>query len=137
MDNIIWRGRPSQWLNFGCFVVCGLLFWLVVPMFVAWWRWLAIRNTRYELSTDRLFTYSGVLNKKTDELELYRVKDYSQESPFFLRLVGLSNVLLKTSDDSHPYVNIKAISDATSVRQLLRTNVEACRAKSKVREWSN
>lgn len=137
MDGIIWRGKPSQLLNIGTFVVCGLLFWLVVPIFIAWWRWLIIRNTRYELTAERFFTYSGVLNKKIEELELYRVKDYSQNSPFFLQLAGLSNVALESSDRTTPSVKIRAIKDATEVRQLLRTNVEICRKKNGVREWAN
>ena len=137
MDNIIWSGRPSQWLNFKWFLACGLLFWLVVPILIAWWRWLVIRNTRYELTTQRLFTYHGVLNKEIDELELYRVKDFSQKSPFFLRLVGLGVVQVDTTDRSHPVVTINGITDASEVRQLLRTNVEACRRKTNVREWTN
>ncbi|PAA33108.1 hypothetical protein CJU79_23045 [Pseudomonas fragi] len=137
MDNIIWSGRPSQWLNFKWFLACALLFWLVVPIIVAWWRWLVIRNTRYELTTQRLFTYHGVLNKEIDELELYRVKDFSQKSPFFLRLVGLGVVQVETTDRTDPSVTINGIKDASEVRQLLRTNVEACRRKTNVREWTN
>lgn len=134
MSDVIWRGKPSQWLNFGWFVICGLLFWLVVPVFVAFWRWLVIRNTRYELSSDRLFTYSGVLNKSIDELELYRVKDYSQLNPLLLRVVGLGNLVLITSDRTHAEVIIVAIPDVTEVRAMLRANVEKCRAKNNVRE---
>ena len=137
MDGVIWRGKPSQLLNLGSFIVCGLLFWLVVPIFIALWRWLVIRNTRYELTSDRFFTYSGVLNKKVEELELYRVKDYSQNSPFLLSLAGLSNVVLESSDRTTPSVIIHGIKDATEVRQMLRTNVEACRRKNGVREWAN
>lgn len=134
MNNVIWRGQPSQWLNFGCFLICGLLFWLIVPIFIALWRWLVVRSMRYELTADRLFVYSGVLNKRIDELELYRVKDYSQSNPFLLRLVGLGNLTLYTSDRSDSTVQISAISDATQVRGLLREYVEKCRAKKGVRE---
>ena len=134
MNNVIWRGQPSQWLNFGWFLICGLLFWLIVPIFIALWRWLVVRSMRYELTADRLFVYSGVLNKKIDELELYRVKDYSQSNPFFLRLVGLGNVILFTSDRSDSTIQISAIPDATQVRGMLREHVEKCRAKKGVRE---
>ena len=134
MSDVTWRGRPSQWVNFGWFVICGLFFWLVIPIFIALWQWLAVRNTRYELTSDRLFTYSGVLNKTVDELELYRVKDYSQSHPLLLRMVGLGNISLKTSDRTDPDVLISAIPDATEVRAMLRTNVEKCRTSRGVRE---
>ncbi len=37
-----------------------------------------------------------------NELELYRVKDIVLNEPFLLRLVGLSNIVLVTSDRSTP-----------------------------------
>ena len=100
----VWFGTPSQVLNLGTFILMGIFFWLVIPLFVILWKWLAVKNTKYELTTERLKTRYGVLNKKTDELELYRVRDYKFEQPFFLRLFSLGNIVLQTSDKSHPEV---------------------------------
>lgn len=76
----------------------------------------------------------GVLNKNLGELELYRVRDYKLDQPFFLRLFSLSNIVLETSDKSHPTVVIKAIPDGEELREQFRTNVEACRTRKGVRE---
>jgi uncharacterized membrane protein YdbT with pleckstrin-like domain len=76
----------------------------------------------------------GVLNKKLDELELYRVRDYKLDQPFFLRLFSLGNIILQTSDRTHPTVVIQAIPDAENLREQLRTYVEACRTRKGVRE---
>ena len=89
----VWFGNPSQVVNLGTFILLGLFFWLVIPLLVILWKWLAIKNTKYELTTERLKTRHGVLNKKTDELELYRVRDYNYEQPFFLRLFSLGNII--------------------------------------------
>ena len=130
----VWSGTPSQVVNLPTFIVCVLLFFLVVPVFYALWRWLVVKMTKYELTTERLRTRYGVLNKKTDELELYRVRDYNFDQPFFLRLFSLGNVILQTSDRSHPTVVIRAIPAGEQLREQIRTHVEACRVAKRVRE---
>ncbi|MBF5054796.1 hypothetical protein Y5W_00090 [Alcanivorax sp. 521-1] len=131
----VWYGTPSQVINLGTFIVCGLLFFLVIPLFVALWRWLEVKFTKYELTTQRLRTRYGVLNRKTDELELYRVRDYQLVEPFFLRLFSLGNVVLRTSDRSNPVVTIKAVENGEELREKLRQYVEECRTHKGVREF--
>ena len=130
----VWSGTPSQVINLPTFIVCVLLFFLVIPVFYALWQWLVVKMTKYELTTERLRTRYGVLNKKTDELELYRVRDYKFDQPFFLRLFSLGNIILQTSDRSHPTVVIRAIPDGEQLREQIRTHVEACRVAKRVRE---
>tara|TARA_A100001391_G_scaffold69_3_gene148 strand:- start:7599 stop:8027 length:429 start_codon:yes stop_codon:yes gene_type:complete len=131
----VWYGTPSQVVNLGTFIVCGLLFFLVIPLFIALWRWLEVKYTKYELTTQRLRTRYGVLNRKTNELELYRVRDYQFEEPFFLRLFSLGNVILRTSDRSSPVVVIRAIENGEELREKLRQYVEECRTAKGVREF--
>ncbi len=130
----VWSGTPSQVTNFGSFIFLGILFFLVIPLFIIFWKWLVTKNIKYELTTERLRTRSGVLNKKMDELELYRVKDYKVDRPLFLRIFGLGNIILETSDRSSPIVMIKAIPDAEELREKVRTCVETRRDAKRVRE---
>jgi uncharacterized membrane protein YdbT with pleckstrin-like domain len=130
----VWFGTPSQVINLGSFILLGLFFWLVIPLFVILWKWLVVKNIKYELTTERLRTRHGVFNKKMDELELYRVRDYKLDQPFFLRLFSLGNIVLQTSDRSHPRVVIQAIPDAEDLREQLRKHVEECRMRKRVRE---
>ena len=130
----VWFGTPSQVVNLGSFVFMGLFFWLVFPLFIIFWKWLGIKNTKYELTTERLRTRYGILNKQTDELELYRVRDYKFEQPFFLRLFSLGNIVLQTSDKSHPEVILRAIPNGEELREEIRIHVEECRRKKGVRE---
>src|SRR5688572_33477212 len=104
----VWAGSPSQVLNVPVYLVCALLCWLIVPIFYAIWKWLVLKNIRYELTTERLKLREGVLNKRLDEIELYRVRDYSLEQPLVLRLFGLSNITLRTADPSQPVVVLRA-----------------------------
>jgi len=133
-ERTVWLGTPSQVVNLGSFILLGLFFWLVIPLFVILWKWLVVKNTKYELTTERLRMRHGVFNKKTDELELYRVRDYKFDQPFFLRIFSLGNIILQSSDKSHPHVVLRAIPNGEELREQLRTYVEACRTRKGVRE---
>ena len=130
----LWRGTPSQWVNLPWYILWLLLFWLVIPLFILLWQWLVIRTTVYELTSERLKLRRGVLNKHLDEVELYRVRDSQLEQPFFLRLFGLGNILLQTSDRSHPSVRLRAIRDGEQLYERVRAAVEESRARKGVRE---
>ena len=129
----VWTGSPSQIVNLPVFVLCTLLFFLVVPVFVAIWKWLVVHYIRYELTSERLRIRHGVLNKEYEELELYRVRDYRIEQPLYLRLFSLGNVTITSSDTSHPIVVLRAIRESEHVREQLRRYVEECRARKRVR----
>jgi uncharacterized membrane protein YdbT with pleckstrin-like domain len=132
-EALVWQGTPSQLLNFPVFLVCVLLFWLVIPVFVAIWKWLVVRNIRYELTSERLRVRRGVLNKELEEMELYRVRDYKLEQPLVLRLFSLGNVTVTSTDVSDPVVTLHAIRESEQVRERIRFYVEECRTKKRVR----
>jgi uncharacterized membrane protein YdbT with pleckstrin-like domain len=148
-ENSLWQGGPSQWLNLGKFVGCGVLaagiiagglFFapafaaLVIPLGYAIWSYLVVRNERFELTTERLRVSTGVINHQIDEIELYRVKDTFMMRPWWMRMTGLTSVSLETSDRSMPKLVIPAIHGGLEMRELLRKQVEIQRDKKRVRE---
>ena len=149
-ESSLWKGHTSQWVHFWYYLFCVLLIiaalvgipftgglsaiGIVVPFGMWLVRWWMTKTTAYELTTQRLKISSGILNRKLDELELFRVKDYSMNQPFFLRMVSLGNLTLVTSDASSPTVNIRAIPNVEDVREKLRTAVQNERDRKRVRE---
>ena len=111
-----------------------ILLLLLVPIFMALSRYLQTKNKIYELTTERLKTTEGVFSKKTDTLELYRVKDLKTHQSFFYRLVGIENVEMNTTDVSSPSVLIDAIPCAAALDDKVRNHVEAIRVQKGVRE---
>ena len=92
MDKIVWNGSPSQLTNIKTYI---LFFWtIILPLIV----YLRTRFTIYELTEERFREKTGILSQKIEELELYRVRDYTVEKPFIMRLFGLGNLILITSD---------------------------------------
>ena len=136
-ENLLWSGTPSQVTNFGAFVIWGLLACTLVlapvAFFVILWKYLAVKNQVYELTNQRLKMHSGVLSKRIEELELYRVRDTQFEQPFFLRLFGLGNVILLTTDTTSPEVIVPAIPNAQAIREQIRYAVEETRDSKRVR----
>ena len=130
----IWNGSPSQWTNFKTYVICAVLCWMVLPVFIAIWKYLIVKTWTIKITDERLIEEKGVLSKVTDELELFRVKDIKLDQPFFLRLVGLSNVVLITSDRTNKYVVIPAIKGGKELREELRSAIDVRRDKKRVRE---
>lgn len=150
-ETSLWKGCTSQlvhfWTYFLWFIVAAgiavaavillipLLFVaLLLPLIGMLARYIITRSTVYELTTQRLRKTSGVFSKQLDELELYRVKDSTLEQPFVLRLFGLGNVMIVSSDATMPEVRINGIADAFDVREKLRVAVEGERDRKRVRE---
>lgn len=152
-ETTFWKGSPSQWLNIGHFslaiflaaiiVVSSIfsgpaapivLIALVVPLLYAVWRFLVVRCQTFELTTERLRITRGVINQNIDEVELYRVKDMVVDRKWWMRLTGLGNIHVETSDRSLPHIDIPAIRDSINLREALRKKVEAMRDRKRVRE---
>ena len=68
-----WQGSPSPLIHLGLYLSCVLL----LPLPFALWRYWQIRSTRYTLTAERLVCQQGILHRIQDEVELYRIKDYT------------------------------------------------------------
>ncbi|HEY0944405.1 MAG TPA: PH domain-containing protein [Opitutaceae bacterium] len=151
-ENVVWRGSPSQWINFGTYLLCLLIAGAVVPLYLftqlgpiafaflalpagfAAIQWLLTRCHVYEVTTERIRTITGLLSRTSTELELYRVRDYTVIRPFWLRLVGRGNLVLQTSDRSNPQLILRAIPAVESLKDQIRANTERLRLSRGVRD---
>ena len=150
-ESPIWNGSPSQWLNAGWFVTCligvGVLFTVasltaqpllaalaIIPAIAALVKYLTVRSTRIDVTTERITTTVGIFSRRKWDMELYRVKDTMLHEPFLLRLVRRANIQIISSDRSSPSVTLPALPNAEWLRQQIRSNVERLRLKRGVRE---
>jgi uncharacterized membrane protein YdbT with pleckstrin-like domain len=124
----IWIGRPSQLINLFTYL---LLFWTIIFPLIAY---LKTRFTIYELTRTRLRLKTGIFSQQIEDTELYRVRDYSIDKPFWFRIFGLGHIKILTSDKSNPEINLYAVSKIENTAELIRHNVEIARKKSGTRE---
>lgn len=148
-ERTLFQGSSSQALNFGAYLLSGIvavalvvvavmfLPWLAlglaIPIGYAGWNWLLLRSRVYEVTTERIRVSTGILTRRTDELELYRVEDIALVEPLSLRLLGLGNIELATNDNSNPKLLLPAIKGVKQLREDLRKAVEERREKKHVR----
>ena len=108
-ERIIWSSRTSPLLNTSQYFLGALFAALLmpvdlriglIPLVVCTWYWLSTRTMRYELTSTRLISYSGVLSTHVEELELSTIKDFEILRSGFSRFFSLGTVLLIVDESS-------------------------------------
>ena len=162
-EKILWKGRPSHYINWKSYVIAIVLLLLgigalvlgalvltsnviyascIVFCFFVWpacnvlYKFIHVQTWKMKITDQRVTEEIGVFSKVIDEAELYRIKDIRLAQPFIFRLLGLSTIVLVTSDVSDSMITIPCINsnDAKILREELRTAVEARRNEKGIRE---
>jgi uncharacterized membrane protein YdbT with pleckstrin-like domain len=128
-EEVLYEGRralvPSIGLLLLSIVTVGL--WLL-PL------WFKSLGTRYRITTRRIVIETGVLSKKLEQVDLYRISDYTAERPLGQRIMGTGNLVLQTYDKTTPTVVIAGIkTDVVTLYEKLRTATEAEKERRRVR----
>jgi uncharacterized membrane protein YdbT with pleckstrin-like domain len=76
--------------------------------------------TRYRLTNQRLIKESGLLGRRIDEIELYRIRDTRLHQPFLQRLVGMGDVEVHSADVSGSF-RIENLPGAAEKREQIRS----------------
>jgi len=109
-----WRFFPFLiWLS----LMCTLL---------TFYRFIYIRNIRYELSAEIIRVTRGLFFKRIDQVELFRVKDYVLTQPFLLQIFSLMDLELKSTDPVNPVIRLRGIPYSDLV-DTIRTHVQEAR----------
>lgn len=132
-EEVIWQGCPHQVVNFGVWLLCCL----IIPIPYGIWIWIKTRSEIYEVTTQRIKLHTGILNKKTEDIELYRVKDTTLEEPALLRFYGAGNIIVETHDMTSQHITLRGVPGARELREKLRASIEAVRDRKRVRTVEN
>ena len=98
------------------------------------WQVLKVWCTRYEVDPEQLRYSSGVVLRKHEFVENYRIKDFLIEKPLIYRMFGLGNLTIYTSDKTTPILHLYAIRKPEEKYQILRGLVEISRKEKHVYE---
>ena len=116
-EQTLWEGRPS---DLGDQIRTGLL----------------MNNVRYKITSQRLIITTGLMNKKTEEIELVRIKDISMEKTMMDRMMGVGTITVVSTDPTTPEVLLEDVKEVEMVKDLLRdaVRVEKERYNTRYRE---
>ena len=108
------------------------LFGLFVTFLLAFVQFLFIRSREYIITTKRLVVIYGIFSLHTEEIELYRVIDWSVRQPLLLRMLNYGHINLFTIDATAPKITLFGLANPEKVRDTLRTHVQIARRDHKV-----
>jgi len=102
----------NQWLNLGLsesgIVVFGRyrfyagVFLLVFAALVVFFKALKLKMTYYEVTPDRIEWSRGILDRRVDNLDMFRIVDLKMRRSLLDCIVGVGTVTLITTDKSDP-----------------------------------
>ena len=128
-EEVLFEGRPA--------LVPSIAVLLLAIITVGIWllpRWWHRGSKLYRVTTRRIVVETGVLSKRLEQIDLYRIADYTVDRPFGQRVMGTGNLLLKTFDKSTPELDVHEIkTDVVALYEKLRVATEAEKARRGVR----
>ena len=135
-DNHEGSMHPSYWTVFPSAIipimvaVFGFPFLMLIPIYnmVEVWCW------KYHFHERTIVEQNGIFSVVYTELHYYRIKSIRIEEPFILRLVGLSNVFIESSDPYKSSIKLYAVRNPKQIREFLRAKTDYWRRSVGVRE---
>lgn len=97
------------------------------------YRYWQARLTIYSLDAEVLHISTGIFLRRTDSLELYRVKDYVVTRNLMMQLFSLMNLTLLTTDLTGPVIILRGIPKS-DLPDIIRERVQRARQNSKIVE---
>ncbi len=128
-EEVLFEGHPAFVADVGSLLLIVLTLGLA-----ALWFWLRSLRTLYRVTSQRVVIEHGLLSKRLEQTDLYRIRDYVVERPFGQRLLGTGNLIIKSMDQSMPEVRINRIkADVVDLYNRLREATEADKRSRAVR----
>jgi len=94
--------------------------------------WFALVFYGYLLTPEKLLIETGILNKKQEEIRLYRIMDVTLRRSLEERLFGLGCIHCCSADKSTPEFTVKRVKRSAEVKELLSNMVEKEREAKRV-----
>lgn len=145
-ESILWSGTPGQVIHLHVYIIAAVVAmalivyapwpWVciaLVPLAIAGVYAWSVKCTRYELTNERLSKKWGILTRRGEDIELYRVEDTAPTAPLLYRLYGRGNVAVLSTDLTAGQLTLRAIREHEAVRNTIREHVETMRQAKGVR----
>ncbi|MCR5370328.1 MAG: PH domain-containing protein [Clostridium sp.] len=88
--------------------------------------------TRYELSENRLFIETGLLNSREAEIRLYRITDMTLTRNLWQKLIGTGTIHCDSADPTMRNFDIKNVKNPFDTKEQLSEMVEKNRRENHV-----
>ncbi|HEX9296603.1 MAG TPA: PH domain-containing protein [Polyangiaceae bacterium] len=128
-EEVLFEGTRALVPSFGLLLLA--IFTLGIWLLPLWWQSI---GKRYRITSRRIVIQSGLLSQRLEQVDLYRISDYTAERSLGQRLMGTGSLVLQTYDKTTPVVRIEGIkADVVTLYERLRAATEAEKTRRNVR----
>jgi uncharacterized membrane protein YdbT with pleckstrin-like domain len=128
-EQVLFEGQPALVHSLGALLLAIFTLGIAVLFF-----WLKRGGVTYRVTNQRIVVDKGILNKKMEQLDLYRIQDFTVDRPFGQRIMGTGNLRLTTFDKTTPVVELTGLkTDVVQLYETLRVAVEGSKQLRGVR----
>jgi membrane protein YdbS with pleckstrin-like domain/DNA-directed RNA polymerase subunit RPC12/RpoP len=110
-------------------IIAGLAVALILFLTVLYKKYSVL----YRLSTQRLFLIRGLVSRKIEELELFRVRDIQVVQSFWQRILGFGRMTVFSTDASAPKFELLGVARPLQVKDAIRVHFRTARLRERVR----
>ena len=110
-------------------IIAGLAVALILFLTVVYKKYSVL----YRLSTQRLFLIRGLVSRKIEELELFRVRDIQVTQSFWQRILGFGRMTVFSTDASAPRFEMLGVAKPLKVKDAIRVHFRTARLRERVR----
>lgn len=112
--------------------VVGLLFLALLT-----YRFIYLRRMLFRIGSELLVSEHGILRRKTDYMELYRIVDFREHQSLMQQLCGLKTVSIISMDRSTPRLDIIGVRRSSDIVPIIRERVEYNKQRKGIYEITN
>lgn len=109
---------------------------LVLSAILAY-RFVYLRRMLYRIGRETLVSEHGILHRKVDYMELYRIVDFREHQSLLQQLFGMKTVSILSMDRSTPRLDIVGVRRHNDIVPLLRERVEYNKQRKGIYEITN
>jgi uncharacterized membrane protein YdbT with pleckstrin-like domain len=126
-EKTIYEGRPAVLDSLGRWILAVL----TVGIAALYW-WFKAMAVHVRVTDQRIVLRTGVLSRKTEYLELYRVTDLEVEEPLFQRMLGYGSLVVTSTDRDQPRLALRGIGEPGQLADRIRACVEEQKTRRRV-----
>jgi uncharacterized membrane protein YdbT with pleckstrin-like domain len=92
------------------------------------YSWLVRLSTEYRLFPESLEVEAGIISRRIENIQLFRVRDLGLAQSILNRLAGVGDIIVTSTDQSAPHYRLRGIDDPREVYDRLRELVAKSQA---------
>jgi uncharacterized membrane protein YdbT with pleckstrin-like domain len=122
-EEVLWEGNPT-WRAWALRWIFG---WILLPVIIGAFLlipvWARMKASRWKITSRRIEIESGLLSKRVDTIELWRVRDAEFHQSLIERMLGVSSILVTAHDGTFPVLEIRGVPGDRAIYDRLMAAV--------------